>query len=182
VSVRGVIKYDRYPKLDRELVNGAFAEGNAAAVEHWHDEFVELHFEESATRRYGYQKRSGSGEPPRITIRPRKDGGAVRTIPNPKYLWRKKREKGHTRPLVYSGASELAAKTIAITSTPRRGVGALVSMPKHFYQYRKDLNQPNKRDELLTILDSEIIDMAAVAEHAVARVLRGAGTTKSVRS
>ncbi|HEV7301606.1 MAG TPA: hypothetical protein VGN72_19735 [Tepidisphaeraceae bacterium] len=180
MSVRGIIRYDRYPKLDRDLVNRAVSEGNEAAVERWHDEFQPLHFEESATRRYGYQKRSGSGEPPRVVRRKGKLANV--TVANPKYLWRKQREKGHTKPLVYSGRSEIAAKQMVITATARRGVGTFTALPKYFFQRRKDLRQPDKGAELITVIEYEVNDMARYAEAAATAVLNSAGASSTVRT
>ena len=176
MPVRAHIQYGKPGRgvFDRREVAEAAAAGNAAAVEHWHDELAPLHFEESATRRYGYQPRSGSGEPPVITTK------RGRRINNPKYLWRKKREQGHTRPLVWSGASARAARQIRITSSPRRGVGVLYALPKYFYAYRKDLKQPDKAAELTTVIDLEVAEMGLAAEGAMADVLNGVKTRRSL--
>ena len=175
MSLRAHIQYGKPGRglFDRATVAAAAAEANAVAVEYWHEFFMPLHFQESASRRYGYQPRSGSGEPPYIPKGKPDSMGYTRLVKNPKYLWRKKREKGHTRPLVWSGRSEQAARYIRITSSPRRGVGVLFSLPKYFYAYRKDLKQPDKVGELLLVLDEEAAEMGRAAEKAMAAVLNG---------
>jgi len=133
--------YQKLPGLDAPSVNVAIAKGNEAMADAWVDDFLEKHFQEEATRRYGYQKRSGSGEPPVIR---RKTRWAVpdkyqKTInsPNPKYIWRKKREKGHTKSLVYSSRSEAAAKLTKINTSSKRGAISFPAMPRYFWQYLK---------------------------------------------
>jgi hypothetical protein len=176
VPIRAHIQYARPTRgmFDRADVQAAAAEGNAVAVEYWHEFFEPLHFQEDASRRYGYAPRAGSGEPPFIRVGKPGSMGAQRLRPNPHYLWRKLREKGHTRPLVWSGASERAARQIRITATARQGVGVMYALPKYFYAYRKDLKQPDKAAELTTVLDAEAQAMGRAAEGAMADVLNGA--------
>ena len=128
------------------------------AVEYWHQFFMPLHFTDAAKKRYGYQPRSGSGEPP-VLRRPAGSKGFYRTYNNPKYYWRKMREKGHSIPLVYTGRSEQAARQVRITASARQGVGVLFALPKYFYQFRKDHKAPDKVAELLVVLDSEAAEM-----------------------
>lgn len=200
MSIRAHIRYERGARgaFTRAEVSAAAAAGNAAAVEYWHEAFMPLHFQETASRRYGYQPRRGSGEPPYLERKTRYSVHArhQKTIrlPNPAYLWRKKREKGHTRPLVWSGRSEEAAKQVRITASSRRGVGVMFALPKYFYQYRTTTDrkvyrgwgsgsyqatqqirhtQPDKAAELTTVLDSEAVDMGRVAEHSMTAVLNG---------
>lgn len=178
MSIRAHIQYARGARgaFGRAELSAAAAAGNAMAVEYWHEVFMPLHFEESATARYGYQKRSGSGEPPQIWVRRRTNQygrETARLINNPKYLWRKKREQGHARPLVWSGASARAARQVRITASATRGVGVLFALPKYFYAYRKDLRQPDKAAELTTVLDGEAAEMGLAAQREMTAVLNG---------
>lgn len=133
--------YQKLPGLDAPGTRIALVRGNEAMGDKWVDDFLERHFEEEAMRRYGYQKRSGSGEPPTIRRKTRwavpDQYQKVINSPNPKYLWRKKREKGHTRPLVYSARSAAAAKLTKIDASSRRGSISFPAMPRYFWKYLK---------------------------------------------
>jgi hypothetical protein len=108
------------------------------------------HFTIAGARKYGYQPRSGEigpggvpMEPPRIPKHGVHKGRPyTRMIANPKYAWRKRRQMGHGRPLVWSGASETAARAAVQISSRRRGnelqgLAAMPLLPKYFYQYLK---------------------------------------------
>ena len=111
MSLRAHIQYERPGRglFDRQAIAEAAAAGNSMAVEYWHAIFMPLHFTEQAKKRYGYQPRSGSGEPP-VLRRPAGSKGYSRTYNNPKYFWRKMREKGHSIPLEYSGKGDIEAE------------------------------------------------------------------------
>ena len=167
--IRGTIQYQRSPAATAKLFRAAMAVGNGAAVEHWNEKFRPLHFTVQGGRRYGYKPRKGDDEPPRLLMRA---GG--RTIANPHYSWRKRRQMRHNKPLVWSGRSELLSKAMRVTSSSRRGVGAFVALPKYFYQYRKDLNQPDKAAELVTTVHDEVEELAGVARDAALKHLEAA--------
>lgn len=143
-----------------DAVPDAFAAGNRAGAQAWQTDLRELHFEEGAGRRYGYQPRKGSGEPP-----------VVRGRPNPKYLWAKLRRRGHTRPLVDSGRSLEASRTSRIDATSKRARLVHPTLPRYFYQYNKLHGAPNKMDELGTILNAEADLLARAAIGAAMDVL-----------
>ncbi|HEX8914417.1 MAG TPA: hypothetical protein VF796_18865 [Humisphaera sp.] len=135
-----------------------------AAVRHWHATYLPGHFELTANRRYEYKPRKGDGEPPSVPkAYLRKDGTAgVRMVANPAYSWRKRRQKGHNRPLVWSGNLESAAKHSVRLSVRRvaaedvvRASGTLDLVPDYFYQYRPDLDQPDKADEAFRTTEDE---------------------------
>jgi len=98
----------------------------------WHTDMLPHHFTTDAARVYQYQ--------PRVR----------------KYMIKKARYKGHQRPLVWSGESmQMLMAARRVTSTAK---GVRVSMlgPKHWYQYRIDLLQPDKTDEVTrTTADEE---------------------------
>lgn len=206
MSLRAHIQYAKPGRglFDRAEVAAAAAAGNAAAVEHWHEVFLPLHFEEAAKKRYGYQPRRGSGEPPYLQRKTRWSVASkyqqTRKIANPAYYWRKLREKGHTKSLVYTGRSEQAAKQIRITSSAARGVGVLFALPKYFYQYRTTTTRkvhrgwgsgsyqptlavkhtaPDKAAELTVVLDTEAAAMGRAAEKAMTDALNGAKTARA---
>jgi len=69
----------------------------------WHEKFLPLHFEESATSRYGYARRSAD------------------------YLKRKMRQFGHQKPLVFSEEAYHLARIRKITANSNR---AVVELPR----------------------------------------------------
>jgi hypothetical protein len=136
-------------------------------VSFWHKKYLPGHFELSANAKYDYQPRAGDGEPPLLPgVQVGKGNVAIRKRQmNWKYSWMKRRKKGHNRPLVFTGASEQAAEQSIRVSSRKvaaeeviRGQGVM-DLPKYFYQYRKDLNQPNKVDELLRTTADEVVDL-----------------------
>jgi hypothetical protein len=180
--IRGTIQYQRSPGATAKLLRAAMAVGNAAAVEHWNEKFRPLHFTVSGGRRYGFKPRKGDNEPPRLTVRADTANSRGRTIANPHYSWRKRREKRHNKPLVWSGRSELLSKVMRVSATSRRGVGAFVALPKYFYQYRTDLNQPDKAAELTTTVHDEVAALAVVARDAALKHLEAQRVTETVRA
>lgn len=129
--------------------------GLEIAVGYWHRRFMPNHFTVAGGKKYGYQPRKGDKEAPTV---PGKKGVRL----NRAYSWLKRRYKGHWKPLVWSGQSErMARRMIKITSRTRRSahlveaVGAM-TLPKYFYQHRKDLKQPDKYRELITTTPDEL--------------------------
>jgi hypothetical protein len=130
------------------------------------------HFTVPGGRKYAYQPRSGDNEPPRLPRgKPGKYGQSTRS--NPHYSWRKAREKGHRKPLVWSGASEAAARSaVKISSRKQRGgadgrvqaTAVMPNLPKYFYQRRKDHNAPDKPSELTRVLPAEEQQFARTTE------------------
>jgi hypothetical protein len=165
------IEYKRSPaQVMRRAVEGVRL-GLEAAAREWHEDIMPVHFTVAGGRRYAYQPRSGDNEPPRLPRgKPGKYGQSTRS--NPHYSWRKRREKGHNRPLVWSGDSEADARSaVKISSRKQRGTEGRVqatavmpNLPKYFYQRRKDLNAPDKPAELTRVLAEEEQRFARTAE------------------
>lgn len=150
---------------------GVMAKAAEATAAYWDETYLGGHFEESATAKYHYQPRSGEGEPQYI----RKQigtGDKFRMVRNRKYYWRKKRQKRHVRPLVWSGRSERAATTaVKLTSKKMgervQGIATYPMLPKYFYAYRKDQNQPDKANEMTRVIPAEISQLEKVFEKEV---------------
>ena len=152
--IRGVIQYTRSPSDVSKELRGAVKQANARVARRWHDKWMPQHFTQKAGRRYDYQPRQGQMQPGMI---PRSRGGMK---PNPAYYWTKKRKKGHTRPLVWSGDAERKARRmVKISATAKRATAAM-KMPGYFYAYRKDLSQPDKSAELTRVVRGEVRDLA----------------------
>lgn len=153
---RGVIIYEGSPEAKGKALRSALKAANIATVEYWHKRFMPGHFKASASRKYGYQERTF------------------------KYTKRKRRQKGHNLPLVWTGISRFRAQMhFKATGTSERGRGALKSMPAYFYQYRG--KGPNKRDELLTTTDVEDKAMAKFWGRVIGKHINGVRTLEIKR-
>lgn len=167
MSVRGRIIYTGgSPRAMIGVTQQLLREGHERAARYWHRVFMPKHFTVAGAREYGYQPRSGElgpggvpMEPPRIPSKRASSSGAPRMIANPKYAWRKRRQKGHGRPNVWSGRSEIAARaavrvssrwgagetvgssettsgrTINMALSKLQGVAVMPLLPRYFYQY-----------------------------------------------
>lgn len=152
-------------------VKSAATEAAEAVVSHWHERIMPDHFTVAGGKKYGYAPRRGDNEPPRILVtRKAKSGQVYQTHRNnPHYSWRKRREKRHNKPLVWSGKSEQAAKMQGVIrskySPSTKQVKASVGMPllqNYFYMYRKDLGAPDKAGELTTATPDEVGTLGTV--------------------
>jgi|GEM_PF-2736955 len=142
MPVQATIQFERRPDVLAADMKAAVAAGNQAALQYWYDNFRPLHFLNIARSRYGYQPRSGDDEPPRIPnpmydINRRLGFRTTPTISNPHYSWAKRRIMRHNLPLVWSGRSADASRTVRLTATPQQGKLAFIAMPKYFFQYLK---------------------------------------------
>lgn len=116
--------------------------------ERWRDKYLEMHFTNEASSRYGYLPRAGE----------RGSGKNFRGS----YTWRKLREKNHSLPLVFSGRSRddsLKTKKIrALGSMKTARVRVTVSP-------RFNLRHPKSRirmgEEVTRVLQSEEKDLSA---------------------
>jgi hypothetical protein len=142
--------------VPRGSIINAGREAIRHAVEVWHRRFRPLHFTEQASRRYGYTPRQGSGQPPIIY----RNGRPVR---NNAYIWRKKRLKGHTKPLVWSGDSEASARSARFGGRLEGGTrfvgSARMDMPTYFFQHPYNAKSGkfiDKPKELTTVRDDEM--------------------------
>ena len=111
-----------------------------AGAEDWHEETLPKHFTAKGTREYRYKPRAKS------------------------YMKRKASQKKHQNPLVWSGESKKLAEASYKLRASSKGARLVLSLPKHFYQYRKDLKQPNKARELQAITQQDAEQMAGVLD------------------
>jgi hypothetical protein len=127
----------------------AVSDGLRQALEYWHEHYLPLHFTVEGGKKYGYQPRSGEGEPQWIYsnrgrgLAVNRGGIARRLIRNPKYYWRKKREGFGVTPLVRTGESAREARAGIRLSTRKTAADGIVqatgamTVPKYFYQRLK---------------------------------------------
>lgn len=103
-----------FPIADRAAWRQILKEAWEQAGIFWHKSFRELHFEEGATKRYGYAPRQGEGD---RTYRK----GFWRS-----YTGKKLKKYGHTKPLVLSGTSCGLTRLRSIQATANK-----VRVPLH---------------------------------------------------
>lgn len=136
------------PRATQRALAEAAKSAATAVVAFWHARYMPAHFTVAGGKKYGYKPRRGDNEPPRLPnpkygINKLQGFHATKpTLSNPHYSWRKRRQKGHNRPLVWSGQSEQMAKNgVRLSARYSRGSKqvtgqAAMSLPKYFYQYR----------------------------------------------
>lgn len=124
--------------LARQRTKLITAAMEAGAANH-HQQYMWRHFQPEAYRRYGYHDRTKA------------------------YVRRKLREKGHNRPLVWSGASEILAKIRDIRSTRNRTT---------LIQHARGLNRRKPTSEVR--MNEEIRKVAEVEIRAFERVAKKA--------
>lgn len=150
-----------------------------ATVEYWHEAYLPKHFTVEGFEEYGYQPRKGQDEPNLIysdrgtAVRM---GRAGRLINNPHYYWVKWRRYHTHDPLVLTGRSRDRAKRSIRTNVQATAAGSVrasgvLDLDRYFYQYRKDLGQPDKADELFRTTPAEGADLTNYFNHHVAHEL-----------
>lgn len=147
-------------RIDREELGVTRAEFNdlkrvtfSAMANDWHDNYRDLHFQESAYERYGYVARKGM----RLT------GKAYRRS----YVGQKKHKKGHNRPLEFSGESRSLTRLKNIRTTFNE---SRVILPSAFNR-RHEKSQIRMRDELTRVLPGEADEIAQTGATAMGRRL-----------
>lgn len=129
-----------------------------------HAKFMHKHFTVAGGREYGYKPRKGEGKSGRDFWR--------------SYTGRKKREKGHTRPLEFSGASKTLAKIRDVRATRNRA---------RLVQHARGLNRRNPhsdirmQDEIRAISEPEVRAAMQFAEQSLQRQYAEIQTSKRTR-
>jgi len=124
----------------------------ATGAEHWFDRFSQRHYTVQGAKLYGYVPRSK------------------------KYMERKKREKHHQDPLVWSGASRVLGTIKKIVST-RTGGKAVIAA--------RGLNRPHKyrkfkmSEEVVRLTENETRSIVATMHKRLTVLLKEAGAKKT---
>jgi hypothetical protein len=137
------------PNVIAKVMRGATKPAYEKAGIFWHREHRPKHFTTKGGSEYNYQARQGE----------RGSGKAFKRS----YTARKLRKYGHTRPMVWSGQSEAFSRIRDVRSTSK-GVRVVMALPRHFFQFRKDLNQPNLAEELSRVSEAEQEQIAKVLD------------------
>lgn len=117
----------------------------------WHADYLPLHFMSTAFERYRYYRRKGMGLD--------KLGKAYKDS----YTARKIREKGHNRPLIFSGDGAMQA----LGPVRLRGTDSeqRVILPSKF-NFRHPQSRISMRDELTRVIPEETRDLVERARRA----------------
>lgn len=103
----------------------------------WHKNLLNKHFTQKGAAEYRYQKRSW------------------------RYTKRKQKKFGHRKPLVYTGELKRHVKRVEDVRANSKGARVVLHGPRYLYQYRKDLNAPDKAFELQQISKADAAALAA---------------------
>ena len=153
VDVSGFVPWG---KRWKRALNNATKGGYYAAVRHWHKRMLPRHFGNAASARYGYTPRKG-------------ERGSGRSFKG-SYTARKLREKGHTRPLDWSGELKRTTRTRTLKATKNRATCALPASRKANWKHPKSWVRMS--DELTVIRDDELQELGKVAQRETEAALK----------
>ncbi len=119
---------------------------------HWKETYLPIHFTAKGARRYRYTPRAGHG----LNLAGKVGRGS--------YLSTKKRYKGHTDPLVWSGTSrDMALSQSRVTSNRFRAAVAIRAPALNFKRQRRDGTAIDMTEEVKAITQTEAKEMARFA-------------------
>jgi len=131
-----------------------------AALTFWHRELLQKHFTSAGAMEYGY------------TPRKRQWRGSFKMS----YVGRKLREKGHAKPLVWSGESMALTRMRDVRATSKRGV-CVIRAPG--FNRRNPHSQINMREELTRVSTSDASRMVRTYERKLDAELRAYRATQT---
>ena len=141
----------------REFNNTVLKPAWEAVGAYWHRHMLPKHFTEQGAREYHYAKRTRN------------------------YQKRKRREKGHNLPLVWSGESRRMSRTRNVKAT-FKGVKVLVRAPGlNRIRRSKSGKGINKRDELVRVTQREAGTLRDVWKRNVKMRIAGITTKRTER-
>jgi len=130
---------------------------------YWHKVILPKHFTMAAYAEYDYRPRS-------LRTPARKD----RNRNYLSYVVAKGKYKGHALPLVWSGELKRQVARIEDVRADSMGARVILHGPKYLWQYRKDLNQPEKAAELAAVSEADSRVIAEVMDRFIAGELKPA--------
>jgi len=146
--IEGTFTLHNTPSMKKRAFNRIVAEALREPLHYWYHHFLPLHFTEAAKKRYSY------------------------TVRSLRYTRRKRREKGHIKPLVWSGRLQRdALKKYRITTNSKRGRVAMWVPWYINYDTEKSSGENTviKKAEMLRVIKPEIEEMAGVFARAIER-------------
>lgn len=138
------------PRLMARQANSVHRVAAIDLAHFWHDHYVRKHFTQAGATEYGYTPRRGQS------------GNLGPEGFNRSYTGQKLRIKGHTRPLVWSGASYLfvIASRNNVTATATRGnATARLRMNAPALNFKNPRSRIDMRAELTTVSPREHQEM-----------------------
>lgn len=135
--MKATIQFPIDPDLYRRDIDVAVEAAMLKVAQTWQRDYRPQHFVAGAARKYGY-------------------------APRDRYYRRRKFLKfGHNRPLVYTGLAERKSQIARITASSRRSEVRHSYLPKYFFQKRG--SAPDKFEELTTVTNTEMNELARLA-------------------
>jgi len=135
MKITTVVTYPAFLDAPAKAVRQAVSRGLLAAARLWHRKYMPMHFREGASQRYGYQRR---------------------TV---KYMIRKRRQKGHSRPLVWTGEMRRMLTRERQEKALKNRAAASIKMRGPFYLRREGQaafrGQPDMNAEIKTTAATE---------------------------
>jgi len=148
IPIISSIELSGWPAMKKSEFNRAKKEAFKRVGRHWLKEFLPGHFKPGAAQRYGYKKRTA------------------------KYTKRKRAMKGHTAPLVFTGAlrRQVTSPTGQRVSATSKGV----TVRLHHHQVTREVRQelvriapgPEEREALVGVFN---VELAAILNSSKAR-------------
>ncbi len=135
--------------------------------EDWHRRLRPKHFTTAGAREYGYKPRKGEA------------GNADSKSFWRSYTGRKQKKYGHTRPLVWSGELEQLsrARRIEARAFSTRSKVRVIMPQAQKANFRNPHSQINMREELTTVSDAEVVEIAELHNQSMnERLNRHTGT------
>ena len=148
--IKGRMVYIGSPKAMKRGMPKVVQESMKAAGALWHRQDLPRHFDSTASNRYGYKARTS------------------------KYLTRKRRVKGHNRPLEYSGELKRAVTRMARITGSRLTVRVSMDVGQAWYATRNWVTRASMPDmprELTAITNDEERVLARFVEQEAERQL-----------
>jgi hypothetical protein len=148
----------------KRILNGLVVASLIEALHLWRRTIRPKHFENTASTRYGYTPRKGE----RGSGRPFKGS----------YTEQKLKQKGHTRPLEFSGDLKRLSEFVRVAAHRTKGEeypGARMTLVKaNKANLRHPKSKINMREELTRIIPAEERDMVRTADQRLGVLLKGA--------
>ena len=149
MTVRSHVAYVGSPRAIAQQFRPVMKDTLQDGGEYWHGKILPRHFGTGAASRYDYAKRSKF------------------------YEIKKRRARGHGRPLEWYGDLKRQVLQRATVSGTAKSARVRIRGPKHLYAYRKDYRQPDKAAELTATNAADRRELARkVLEFATARLER----------
>lgn len=142
------------PGVSKRVLGACVKDALAITAANHHAKYMWRHFQPEAFNRYRYTQRTKG------------------------YVRRKLRTKGHNRPLVWSGQSEVLAKIRDVRSTRNR---ATLIQHARGLNRRKPTSLVQMNKEIRAVADPETREATRIANLALAAGLKNSKATKTTR-